>query len=226
MKVVQKPVLADTIKFAYDSGHTIASHTYSHRGLATGTNSDGTPNPDKFMPMGLFMQEILWNEYLIQTYIGVRPLFLRPPFLDYNETMINMVEGMGYIPIGVNLDTKDYELIQRNPNAATVGQQIIASFKMQFAIAKQQHLGFITLQHDIFNESINTFREIVTWLRTQNVKLVSIAECVGSPDQYRPKDPNVNIALASPANSPKSLHNLNANIGLSVLLILALKFLV
>jgi peptidoglycan/xylan/chitin deacetylase (PgdA/CDA1 family) len=62
--VVQRP---DSLKQAYNAGHEIALHTWSHTSLKTLTNEE-------------IIAEVMWNIKAVKDSIGVTPKYLRPPY--------------------------------------------------------------------------------------------------------------------------------------------------
>jgi peptidoglycan/xylan/chitin deacetylase (PgdA/CDA1 family) len=57
---------ADILKFAYDSGHQIGIHTWSHTRLIGIANEQ-------------IVGEVMWTANAIYDVIGVSPLYFRPP---------------------------------------------------------------------------------------------------------------------------------------------------
>lgn len=186
-KIIQDAKLGEVIKQAHQAGHAIASHTYSHRGLANGQNSGGTPNSDPYMPIGLLRQELLWNDLVIQEVIGKRPLLFRPPYLDMNATVLRILDTIGYYPIDINVDTKDYEL-QSRPNGKN---EISNRFRTEFQAAKKSQNAYISLQHDLFQKSVDALPDIVAYVKSQGVSVVSMAECLGIQEIYRPNNMSI-----------------------------------
>lgn len=55
----------DLVKRAYDDGHEIAMHTWSHTAMTTQSNEE-------------IVAELKWNEQVIREVLGVSPKFFRP----------------------------------------------------------------------------------------------------------------------------------------------------
>ncbi|KAL7754332.1 hypothetical protein RI367_000313 [Sorochytrium milnesiophthora] len=194
------PNYAAATKKAYDAGHTIGTHTYLHRGLDTGQ----LPNVRKntVMTMDNLRLEMLYNDIAIESVIGRRPRFFRPPFLETSPATLAALETMGYYAVSIDVDTNDWqdETSQPLPN------KVLSSFKSALAGANKG-VGHISLQHDTLDFSIQSVKDIVAFVRGRGMDLVPLSVCLGMPDTaaYRQAGESwlVNAQLArSASNNP------------------------
>ncbi|KAJ1509092.1 hypothetical protein HMI55_000102, partial [Coelomomyces lativittatus] len=100
--------LSDAVKRAFNEGHVIGTHTFSKVGLVSGMSGTNQVSALNYMSLSSIRLQMLMNDIVIYDIIGKYPLAFRPPYLEENTTVINIVESMGYIPISVNVDSKDY----------------------------------------------------------------------------------------------------------------------
>jgi peptidoglycan/xylan/chitin deacetylase (PgdA/CDA1 family) len=85
----------ENLKYTYDSGHKIASHTYSHANLAALAEYQIT-------------QEMHAIDNAIYEVIGKRPTTMRPPYGSISWDMLRMMKQLGYYVTTCNLDTNDW----------------------------------------------------------------------------------------------------------------------
>jgi peptidoglycan/xylan/chitin deacetylase (PgdA/CDA1 family) len=106
---------------AYQLGHTIGNHTYSHRSLL-------------FAGRGTALAEIRNCDKIITQIIGERAYLFRPPFGLCNLTSYSVARQLGYKVVYWSIDPKDWE----SKKPATILEHLIA----------QIHSGAIVLFHD------------------------------------------------------------------------------
>ncbi|KAK8111901.1 family 4 carbohydrate esterase [Apiospora kogelbergensis] len=83
------------VKKAYDSGHQISSHTWTHANLANlGTSQ--------------IQSEMQKVEQAFVNIFGKKPAYMRPPNLGTSSNMLNVMRSMGYSVITDDIDTGDW----------------------------------------------------------------------------------------------------------------------
>ncbi|KAI8799501.1 hypothetical protein BJ742DRAFT_845715 [Cladochytrium replicatum] len=140
------------VKRAYNEGHQISQHTYTHPHLPQLSTSQ-------------IQSEVKRTEDLIYSLVGVHTVLIRPPFGETNANVQNVLHGMGYTSINWNLDSQDWN-----------NQDPYNAFNQQLQPGK----GYISLQHDA--QPVETgakVTQIVNLAKSRGFKLVSIAECIG-----------------------------------------------
>lgn len=80
---------------AYNSGHQIASHTWSHKDL-TGQGASG------------IQTEVQRLETALKKILGIKPKWLRPPYGGQNSNVLNTLKGYNYKVVTWNLDSQDW----------------------------------------------------------------------------------------------------------------------
>ncbi|KAI8885611.1 carbohydrate esterase family 4 protein, partial [Backusella circina FSU 941] len=155
----------EIVKRAFDSGHQIASHTYSHPHLMSLTNEE-------------IIYEVRATEKAIEKVIGVKPTYLRPPYGEADQRVKAILKEMGYKILLWNVDPTDYDVYML-PSAP---KKILGSFKMAVGgkdtgLNAHEDPGFISLQHDLYEESIDQIPSIIKLLKTKGYVFSTSAAC-------------------------------------------------
>ncbi|KAF9084501.1 hypothetical protein BGX27_003790 [Mortierella sp. AM989] len=154
---------ADVVKKAYDQGHQIASHTYSHEDLATLDKAGITYQ----------MTEL---DTVLQSMIGVRPIYMRAPYGSYNDLAVNTLTELGYKIIGWDQDTKDWE----HPEDVEASLDVYRDALL--APNATQRNGHIFLQHDTNRETALSLGPLAAeYALSRGYKVVTVGECLGEP---------------------------------------------
>lgn len=74
---------ADQVKEMYNRGHTLGSHTWSHAHL-------------KGKSYNQISQELEKVETAFIKILGVKPLYFRPPYGEYDDTVLKVLSDRGY----------------------------------------------------------------------------------------------------------------------------------
>jgi len=125
----------EIVKRAYDAGHHIASHTYSHPHLMSLSNDE-------------IIAEMKATEEAIVDAIGVKPSYMRPPFGEADDRVKGLMKAMGYKILLWNADPTDYNIYKE----ANVADKIKATFVHALGgddtgLNAHEDPGFISLQH-------------------------------------------------------------------------------
>ncbi|KAJ1501250.1 hypothetical protein HMI55_001563 [Coelomomyces lativittatus] len=193
---------AQIIKQAYDEGHLIGTHTYSHEAL-TGGNPDIQESQRSTLPLQALRMQMLLNDITIKDIIGKAPLAFRPPYLDMNVTVLNLMESMNYIPISINTDTKDYSFQQGNLTHST---HAILNQTNNELLALNGNEGPLFLQHDLYESSVAATPMIIENLRAKKFELVPLDVCLSIPAEnfYRKENASPFNKQNPPSSAPSS----------------------
>ncbi|KAF5346467.1 hypothetical protein D9756_010073 [Leucocoprinus leucothites] len=152
---INDPTNAARVKAAYDAGHQVASHTWSHKDLATLSQDEA-------------LSEMASVSQAIEDIIKVRPAFMRPPFGSYNDETLKAAAELDQDVVLWNLDSGD-----------SVGAPSSES-QSRYEQAAQQKSPILSLNHETHE---TTVREVlpaaIKTLKDAGYRLVSVAECVG-----------------------------------------------
>ncbi|KAI8336886.1 hypothetical protein BD560DRAFT_359917, partial [Blakeslea trispora] len=157
----------DILKRAYESGHQIASHTWSHPHLMSLTNEE-------------IVYEIRSTEEAIEKAIGIRPRYIRPPYGEADDRVKSIFKKLGYKTLMWNVDPTDYNVYMM-PDG---GQQIQKAFDdiaggVPSVLNAHNDPGYISLQHDLYNTSMQQIPNIIKALQKNGYTLSTAAQCIG-----------------------------------------------
>ncbi|RKP11195.1 polysaccharide deacetylase [Thamnocephalis sphaerospora] len=154
------PVYAARLKRAYDSGHQIASHTYSHADL-TAIGSDQ------------IRSEMTLLDDQLRRLIGVKPTYMRPPYGAVNDQVLNVMRQLNYRVVLWNLDTND---CRRSPSDVKPALATIQNALANAAVGS----SWIALAHvTAYATAYNLVVDAVNDIRAKGYRLVRIDECFG-----------------------------------------------
>ncbi len=138
---------------AHEAGHELGNHTYSHPHL-----------PELAYEQQL--AEIMQTERLLIDITGRKPTTFRPPYLEFNETVIALIKSLDYqIISALNLKTEDW----REP-----GVDQILNFTRAYVAP-----GSILLFHDGFgdrSQSMEAVRILLSEYTAQGFRFVTVSE--------------------------------------------------
>ena len=136
----------DILKREYSDGHTVASHSYSHKDMK---NIGG--NAIKW--------EVEATNEVLKRLLGIDNQYLRPPYGSFNDTVFVM-SGMSLVLW--NVDPQDWKV--RDANA------------VYSHIMEKARDGSIILIHDIYEESVDGALRAIDDLLRQGYAVVSLEE--------------------------------------------------
>jgi peptidoglycan/xylan/chitin deacetylase (PgdA/CDA1 family) len=143
----------EMVKKVVEQGHEIGNHTYTHAKLSQ-------LSPEECV------EEIERTEKLIQELVGQKPVVFRPPYLDYNDDTILVMQQKDYPMIGaLNMEAQDWEM----PGV----DHILA--KSRDCVKN----GSILIFHDGYgdrSQTIEAVRTLVSELTSQGYQLVTVSE--------------------------------------------------
>lgn len=146
------------IKNLFNDNHVIGTHTFSHPALTQLNNFN-------------VLRELYDNELIIRNLINKRPLYFRPPYFDYNENIITLMETFNYKLITANMNPQDWSLKNKT---------LIYNFYLENL---KQNKSYISLLHAQIKESAEILEKIIIYIKTKtNITIVSPKECFGIED--------------------------------------------
>ncbi|KAG0034657.1 hypothetical protein BGZ81_003701 [Podila clonocystis] len=157
------------VKRAYRSGHQIGSHTWNHVDLSTVSLDEVA---DQMNRLDNYLKRIL----------GVRPVFMRPPFGMLNWEAQNWLSNQGYTIVVWNIDTNDW----RHPDDV---DKSLDAYRRALGSSGARDHGFIALEHDTLGSTAYKLAPaVIKYAKQQGFNLVTVGACLGqSPSQwYRP----------------------------------------
>lgn len=140
-RVISRP---EIVQYEYMKGHELAVHTWSHSALTTLTNDQ-------------VIAELGWTRKAIKDVTGATTLTMRPPYGDIDDRVRAIAMAMDLTPViwtGVGqdeFDTSDWRI----PGGTANGTSSYAAFNKILAKATTLNTGFIVLQHDLYQETVD-----------------------------------------------------------------------
>lgn len=141
-RVIERP---NILIEEYMAGHEISVHTWSHSPLTSLTTEQ-------------IVAELGWTRKAIKTVLGVTPTTMRPPYGDIDDRVRAISLAMGMVPImwtnspsGGKFDTNDWRVAGGLVN----GTDSFNTFQAILGNATLLDTGFIVLQHDLFEISVD-----------------------------------------------------------------------
>lgn len=144
------------VKYAYDHGHQIASHTWSHKDLTT-------------LSWDQIHDEMWRVEQALQRIAGVVPAFMRPPYGNYNDLVRDASGVRGQTVVIWDFDSGD-----------SVGASPAESKSRYDQVAARRPSNVLALNHEVYER---TAHEVLPYaiqrLQSAGYRLVTLAECLG-----------------------------------------------
>ncbi|EPQ61017.1 glycoside hydrolase/deacetylase [Gloeophyllum trabeum ATCC 11539] len=182
-----------TLQAEYMGGHQVAVHTWSHPQLTTLTNEE-------------IIAELGWTKKIIKDVTGVTPNMMRPPYGDIDDRVRAICTAMGLTPVmwtristTATFDTGDFDI----HSGVTSVSQVLANWENILGNATTINTGFIVLEHDLFQQSVDVATGyILPDALANKYKIQPVVNCVNKPlsDAYiETNDNSTNPPIASGA---------------------------
>lgn len=143
----------DMVKEIYARGHDLGNHSQNHKQMSKLSVSEQK-------------QEIMSVSESVKTLTGYDMFLFRPPYGDYNSTLIETVYGCNYYPIQWSVDSLDWKDYGVENIIKTVTQH------------KALDNGAIILMHNGAKFTAQALDEVITNLQGQGYTLVPISELI------------------------------------------------
>ncbi|KAJ3034283.1 hypothetical protein HDV00_005234 [Rhizophlyctis rosea] len=146
---------ADVLRQAYNGGHQVGSHTWSHSDLTTLSQSS-------------LESELTRVDTALAKILGAKPTFVRPPYGAYNQNIVNTVGRFGYTSVIMwTMDSGD-----------TAGISVDEQFE-RYQDARRD-VGLITLNHDVHQTTVQQLApRILDWAASRGLQVVTVGTCLG-----------------------------------------------
>ncbi|TEB33630.1 glycoside hydrolase/deacetylase [Coprinellus micaceus] len=153
---------AGNIKYAYDRGHQIASHTWAHRHLNSLTWDQ--------------IHDEMWRvELALSRITGGVPAFMRPPYGEYN----NLVREAAGI--------RNQSLVLWDFDSGDSTGSSVSSQKTKYTnLANSRPSTILSLQHEVYQSTVNeVLPHAISQLRAKGYTFVTVADCLGTRKYQR-----------------------------------------
>ncbi|AZR72406.1 deacetylase [Anoxybacter fermentans] len=161
----------DMVREIDKRGHEIGNHTYTH------------PHCNSLAPEQL-RQELEKTSLLIQDLTGKWPRFFRPPFGEYNNTVIRVAEEENYQVIQWSIDSLDW----KEPGVHFIVKRVL----------EKAGPGEIVLMHNNGKHTADALEIIVPRLIEMGYKIVPLSELVYKDNYYIESHSGIQKRILSP----------------------------
>ncbi|KAF9517403.1 carbohydrate esterase family 4 protein [Hydnum rufescens UP504] len=159
---IYDPDARDRVKYAYDNGHQVVSHTWSHPDLNT-LSSDQ------------IRDEMSKIDQALERITGASPAFMRPPYGNYNNLVLEVAKQRNQSVIMWDLDTGD-----------SVGASVEDSKKVYSDAVAKNPRNILALNHETYSGTAETVVPYaIKLLQSNGYQLVTVAECLGGLAPYQ-----------------------------------------
>lgn len=141
----------ESVKALADAGHSIQNHSDTHPYL-TQCSAEG------------IISELEACNDKIEAITGVRPTLIRPPYGDYNDTVVNTVRSLEMEPIQWDVDSLDW----KDLSAAEITQRVLDGAAP----------GSIILFHNAALHTPEALPGIITALQDQGYSFTTVADLI------------------------------------------------
>lgn len=164
----------DNIRYVYEHGHQIGSHTWSHSHLLSLNRKQ-------------VISELQKVDDALLRILGVLPAFWRPPYGEYNQTILDIASGQ------FERTAVLWDLDSGDSTGSTVAQSKIIYDKA----VQSNKPNYISLEHETYSTTAHqVLPYAISVLQKAGYRLVTVAECLGGLDPYRkvsePQKPDSN----------------------------------
>ncbi|KAI1344465.1 carbohydrate esterase family 4 protein [Xylariaceae sp. FL0016] len=146
------------VKKAFEKGHQVASHTWTHGHMGSMSASQITTEMTK-------VEDAMVNIF------GKKPQYMRPPYLETGGSFLSVMKQLNYTVITDDVDAGDWN--NQSPQQS----------EQKFSSAGAGGMGHIPLMHETYQGTVTTLTNwLINWAKTNNLKIVTVAECLNDAE--------------------------------------------
>lgn len=141
----------ESVRALYDAGHDIMNHSYDHRHYTELSSAD-------------MVQDAHRASEAIRKITGTRPNLFRPPYGDYNASVVESLQNAGYFTIQWDVDSLDW----KDLSATEITKRVLGGAKN----------GSIVLFHNAALHTPEALPGIIEGLQGQGYELVKVSDMI------------------------------------------------
>ena len=122
----------ESVKALHEAGHEVMNHSDTH------------PYMTKLSPEQMLEQVNACSDKVEQV-TGVRPHLFRPPYGDYNDTLVDTLQANGYYTVQWSIDSLDWKELSASEIAERVNRARLRCFTMPPCIRRRLCLPFLNM---------------------------------------------------------------------------------
>ncbi|KAF9371618.1 hypothetical protein CPB97_001848 [Podila verticillata] len=178
---IYDPKVQTVLKRAFNEGHQIASHTWSH------------PQLTKLTVDGITL-EMTKLEQAFQDVLGVVPRYMRPPYGDgtfgngnANDLKVqSTLKGLGYVITTWDIATTDADIDDNTTPHKLTDDALMKAEEFQYTSvvnAAAKGATHMALHHDTYERTVKLMAPwSINYVKSLGYKIVPVAECLGDVD--------------------------------------------
>jgi peptidoglycan/xylan/chitin deacetylase (PgdA/CDA1 family) len=155
-----RPTYRATMLRELRNGDVLGDHTFTHPDLITN---------------GGVREQLQKTIAVIRSLTGYTPCVFRPPYGDYNQSIVQSARSLGLATVLWNVDPSDYSL----PGTSAIVQRVL----------EQVQPGSIIISHDgggPRGQTLAAYPTIIASLRGRGYRIVTIPQLLGFRPSYVP----------------------------------------
>ncbi|KAF2738185.1 glycoside hydrolase/deacetylase [Polyplosphaeria fusca] len=163
------PELSGVVQRAYNEGHQIASHTWTHLDLSAISSADRKT-------------QMVKNEMALRNILGFFPSYMRPPYSSCTAESgcESDLAALGYHIVYFDVDTDDYN--QDDPNKIQNSKNWFQG-NITAGGATPAKNDWLSISHDIHQQTAYNLTDFMLSTITKlGYKAVTVGECLGDPE--------------------------------------------
>lgn len=166
----------ELLKRAFDEGHEIGNHSYSHA-IFTGLKADEIRN------------ELEKTNDLIESVTGSRPTIMRPPTGAYNDDVVSVCSDLGLAVINWSWQScpEDWN---HHDNPDHIAEHVIANAQN----------GHIVLLHDTNEASVNAMPRMIAGLKERGFRFMTVSQMLSFLGEDHPQPGQVYHYMTLPSS--------------------------
>ena len=140
----------ESLKMIFDAGHELGNHSFTH------------PHPNR-LNKEQNQEEIIRTEKLIEEVTGFKTRLYAPPYGEYNKTVLEAAQELGYATIMWTADTIDW----RRPSPETIIRRIDAKLQN----------GAIILMHPT-DPTLKALPELIRLIKAKGYTIATVSDVI------------------------------------------------
>ncbi|CAE6469923.1 unnamed protein product [Rhizoctonia solani] len=158
---------AASVKYVYDQGHQVASHTWAHAHLNT---LSGSALKNEFTKVNTAIKKIT----------GAQPAFMRPPYGEYDDEVRKVAGSLGQKVVIWDFDSGD-----------STGASATQSKNAYKNLVSKNPKNVLTLNHETYATTVNdVIPYAIQQFKAKGYKMVTVAQCLGQSPYKSTGDPS------------------------------------
>ena len=143
---------------------------WSHAGMTSLTNEQ-------------IVAEVKWAEKIVFDITGLRTKYWRPPYGDVDNRVREILRQLGYVTViwTKEWDSNDWQI----PDKTITNKEVFKNFKSVLSTVPKLKGGVITLEHDLFTQTVNVAGPLLDMGMKKGLQPMDIAQCVNDPNPYQ-----------------------------------------